>query len=233
MSCSLKAIGIHQPNFFPWPGYFYKIYKSDEFIFLDDVQYSKQSYTGRTKLSIDKKEKWLNLPIDKVSSTNINKVFLKKINWKENHLNIFENYYRKAPYYSEVYDYLQNLYFEKDDILISEFNIRCIKSICENLKFETRFFNSSDIETNSINDLRLCELVLAKGGHIYLSGSGGQNYQSEATFQNAGLKLQLLNYKPTLIAHNDVETKTAFSILDVLFKFGWKNTAEICKSNIN
>ena len=30
-----KIIGIHQPNLFPWLGYFNKIHRSDEFVFLD------------------------------------------------------------------------------------------------------------------------------------------------------------------------------------------------------
>ena len=35
-------IGVHQPNFLPWSGYFYKIQKSDKFIFLDDALVSKK-----------------------------------------------------------------------------------------------------------------------------------------------------------------------------------------------
>ena len=36
-----RIIGIHQPNFLPWLGYFYKIIKADNFVFLNNVQFQK------------------------------------------------------------------------------------------------------------------------------------------------------------------------------------------------
>ena len=35
------VLASHQPDFFPWMGYFYKIFQSDVFVFSDNVQYSK------------------------------------------------------------------------------------------------------------------------------------------------------------------------------------------------
>lgn len=38
------VLASHQPDFFPYMGYFYKMFQSDVFVFSDNVQYSK---TGR------------------------------------------------------------------------------------------------------------------------------------------------------------------------------------------
>jgi len=43
-------VAVHQPNFFPWFGYFVKIALSDTFILLDDVQIPWRGYTRRTKI---------------------------------------------------------------------------------------------------------------------------------------------------------------------------------------
>lgn len=40
----LMKIGLHQPQYMPWPGYPDKIHKSDKFVFLDDAQYKKRGF---------------------------------------------------------------------------------------------------------------------------------------------------------------------------------------------
>ena len=44
------TIAIHQPNFMPWVGYFYKIAKADKFVLLDNAQFSKNSYINRSQI---------------------------------------------------------------------------------------------------------------------------------------------------------------------------------------
>ena len=49
-------IAIHQPEHFPYEGFFQKMEYSDVFIILDDVQYSKGNWQNRNKfLRVEKK----------------------------------------------------------------------------------------------------------------------------------------------------------------------------------
>jgi hypothetical protein len=86
-----KIIAIHQPNYIPWLGYFYKIYQSDIFVFLDDVQYSNKGMhdfhyiknpQGRFRLKIPVKVNFG----DSISEVKLNNA----IKWKENHLQQIE-----------------------------------------------------------------------------------------------------------------------------------------------
>ena len=52
-------------NIFPWSGYFNIIYNSDLVIFLDDAQYSKNSWHNRNQIVINKQKSWITIPLKK------------------------------------------------------------------------------------------------------------------------------------------------------------------------
>ena len=56
-------VAIHQPNYLPWLGYFYKIAKCDMFVLLDNVQYAKNSFINRNKIKTPQGELWLTVPV--------------------------------------------------------------------------------------------------------------------------------------------------------------------------
>ena len=58
-------IAIHQPNYLPWLGYFYKIACVDIFILLDNVQYERNGYINRCQIKTPRGLFWLTLPIKK------------------------------------------------------------------------------------------------------------------------------------------------------------------------
>ena len=66
----IKKCSIMQPHFFPWSGYFNLINKCDIFVFLDDVQFSKNSWQVRNKLFVNKSIKWITVPTKKSSLKN-------------------------------------------------------------------------------------------------------------------------------------------------------------------
>ena len=62
-----------QPHYLPWPGYFNLMSKVDKYIFLDDVQFSKNSWQSRNQIIINNHKKWITIPTKKSSlKTNIN-----------------------------------------------------------------------------------------------------------------------------------------------------------------
>ena len=101
-------IAVNQPNYIPWLGYFDLIDTVEKFIFLDDVEYTRNSVISRNKISNQAGvSRWLSLSLNK---TFFHDLILEKsiINGCLNsHLNIISDYYRKSPYYKEVLDFLR------------------------------------------------------------------------------------------------------------------------------
>lgn len=59
----MKKVAIVQSNYIPWRGYFDLINSVDEFIFFDEVQYTRRDWRNRNKIIINNKPQWLTLPL--------------------------------------------------------------------------------------------------------------------------------------------------------------------------
>src|SRR4051812_2430296 len=101
-----RLIAIHQPNLFPWLGYFAKIAKSDAFVFLDHVVLNPRTsiYTKRVKIISNKVEFWLTIPLkNKPGQTfqPINEMEIDNPKFVgDKQLKTLELNYKKAPFFN-------------------------------------------------------------------------------------------------------------------------------------
>jgi hypothetical protein len=56
-------VSIHQPAYLPWMGYLARIAASDIFIYLDTVQFEKNSFTNRNRVKTANGPIWLTVPV--------------------------------------------------------------------------------------------------------------------------------------------------------------------------
>lgn len=99
---SKKVLAIHQPDFIPYSGFFYKLAKCDKFLIGDFYNYSPNGYQQRvkiggewlTELVIDKKKITLDTPINKVEVDA--KVTYERI------MSAIDKHLKHAPYYKRV-----------------------------------------------------------------------------------------------------------------------------------
>src|SRR5262249_3803860 len=67
-----RLVAIHQPNFFPWLGYFDKIRRADVFIFLDAVDYPRAGsggrgpWSNRARIAVQSEARWITCPVQRV-----------------------------------------------------------------------------------------------------------------------------------------------------------------------
>jgi len=218
------SVGIQQPNYFPWLGYFHKIKLSDSFVFLDTVDIqtrTESSFTNRTRIKTKQGTQWLTVPIKKGNSKKIKDVIIDNIQpWKQKHLNTLFHAYKKAPFFEDGYPVIQKLIladFEK----LSDFNIACITYICNYLHLQTKINRASEISIDETDkNLRLISICKSQGGNIYLSGEGGKKYNDMNLFAEHHIKVNYVDFSVTSYHQLYGEFINGLSIIDALFNCG-------------
>lgn len=218
-----KKIAILQSNYIPWKGYFDIIRDVDEFIFFDDVQYTKRDWRNRNKIKTQHGPTWLTVPVISKNNFNqkINETIIDGEVWKRKHWRSIELCYGKSEYHSEVSDLLWPVYHSETFDMLSKLNIRLIKLICEYIGIKTNFSNSSDFPLKKDKNDRLINLCLHTNSSIYISGPSARQYIDEEKFNDNQIELQWVDYGdypeyPQL--WGDFEHNV--SILDLLFNCG-------------
>ena len=217
-----KIIAIHQPNYIPWLGYFYKIYQADTFVFLDDVQYSNTGMHDFHYIKTPQGRLRMKIPVKVSFGDNINQVIVNdNIQWKANHLKQLESNYKKTPYFNEVYSDMAEL-FDLNINQMSELNVRIIKMIASKFGISTDFVVSSElgIVHNDKNE-RIFEICNKTGATIYYSGMGAAVYQNESDFTNRGIELRYSSFKPFVYPQLWGDFESNVSVIDFLMNCGY------------
>ncbi|MCB1024851.1 MAG: WbqC family protein [Acidobacteria bacterium] len=230
-----NKVGIHQPNFFPWLGYFYKIHRSDKFVFLDDVQIelaSQQAYVNRTKINSPAGEAWITCPVSrKLSPTKIIKdiVFEPNNNWRKKiKKSLFFNY-KKSAFFDETFPLAESL-IENETENLADFNIGIIESVCKHIGITAEFFRASDLKTSSDErNQRLIEICTELGSSEYLSGKGGLKYHDPDLFQKSGIQIVDLGFQQKVYEQVHGDFQPGLSVLDVLFNCGKNGAFDLLK----
>lgn len=184
---------VHQPNYLPWLGYFYKISKSDWFIFLDSVPFSSSgSFTNRNAIKSPAGSTWLTIPVLHSGRTGqpIAYVEAKDLqSWRHKHLASLRSNYGRAPFFAEVFALLEPHYSVPSNgkTLVANFNIPLICTICEYLGIWPRYIRSSEINAEGRRTDLLINLCKTIGADTYLAGAGGKAYQDDEAFIHASI----------------------------------------------
>jgi len=216
-----RIVAIHQPNFLPWIGYFYKIAKSDIFVFLDNVQYTKNSFINRNKIKTPQSAMWLTVPVSFNFGQLINEVKINnEINWREKHIRTLEMNYKRANFFEDVFEIIKKIYYLKNWQNLSDFNISLTKTIASYLGLDKPFVKSSALGIKGKSTELLIQIVKKVGGNVYLSGFGGAKYQEEGLFKNEGIKLVYYNFTHPIYKQLWNGFIANLSIVDLLFNAG-------------
>ena len=221
-------VSIHQPDFVPWLGFYYKVAKSDVFVYLDDAQFSNEAAHNYNDIKTQKGKTKIKVPVDYHFKDPINVVKVK--NGHENiskMLMTIEESYRDAPFFDSLFPEFKSIIL-KGYPTISELNIAINDWIFKGFGIKTKILKSSDMAIHSFREERVIDICLCAGGDEYLSGNGARAYQTDDHFTSRGIKLTYLDYKPIEYGQLWGVFLPCMSVLDYIFNcgFDWEQVVE-------
>lgn len=211
-------LGIMQPYFFPYLGYWQLINAVDKYVVYDDVAFIKGGWISRNNILLEGHKYMITLPLDNPSSfRNINQIDITSREvQRAKVIRTLEAAYRKAPYYETIMPMINNLIMESKSI--SELNYNSIIQIDDYLGIETEIILSSDLKKN--NELKGQEKVLhickLLGADMYLNAVGGKELYSSDAFFDKGIELRFLKMSEVNYKQYNDEFVPGLSIIDVL-----------------
>ena len=188
-------LGIMQPYFFPYLGYFDLINCSDKWIVFDVAQYIRHGWVNRNRI-LHPKEGWqyIIIPIKKAKREEIisNVVINDQANWKLKILGQLQHYKKSARYFNETIRLVEEcLGIEEKNI--SRLNTAILDKVCEYLEipFQYEFFSEMNLEIGPVEcpgdwAMRISE---ALGASEYVNPPGGREICDIQKFEELGLKL--------------------------------------------
>lgn len=214
-------VGIHQPDYIPWLGLFYKMYLSDVFIHLDDAQYSNEGGHNSNKIKTPQGELRLKFPVEQHLGDLINMVRPKyELKWREKHLKTLEMNYARARFFKEVFPELKEVYMANYST-VADLNIGINEYIAGKFGIKPRFVRSSEFGFETRREERVIDLCVAVGGTRYVSGNGASVYQTPAHFESRGVELTYQNYQPIVYKQLWKEFLPCMSVVDYIFNCGY------------
>lgn len=218
----MKRVAVLQSNYIPWKGYFDIIHDVDEFIFYDEVQFTKNDWRNRNQIVTPQGRVWLSIPVGSDENRLILDVEIKDLKWQRKHYQTLEMAYHKAPFFQKYKHFFEKVYLGRTWKYLYELNRFLIEHISHDfLHIPTKFSDSRDYLSHGVKHEKLLSLVKAAGADVYVSGPAAKNYIVSADYEREGIKLIWKDYTGyPVYSQRSASFFHQVSVLDLLFNMG-------------
>ena len=223
-------VAIHQPNFFPWLGYFAKIARADRFILLDHVEFSRGSWVNRVRLLIGGAPRWITAPVHRDGShLAITSLRLDEGQpWRRRLTRTLQAGYGRCPHFDSVMPVVDDLLAFPGDGLAA-FNAAVVRRLSHLLGLTAQVELASTIAADHAGcrpeSARGSELLVALcravGASTYLAGQGAGGYEDPGVYAAADLRYRTSDFVVRPYRQRGTgEFVAGLSVLDALFNVG-------------
>ena len=212
------TLGIMQPYFLPYIGYWQLLAAVDRFVVYDNVKYTKKGWINRNRFLRDGTDAVFTLPLRKGSDfLNIADRAVADDFDPSTILNPLREAYRKAPFFNEAFPTIEMIVTAAPRNLF-EYLHNSIEAIAAYLHVQTPLIVSSTIRidhqiTADRKVLAICDALRAT---TYINSIGGRRLYSAAAFAQQGIDLKFLQPRDLTYRQSDDRFVPNLSIVDVM-----------------
>lgn len=212
-------VGIMQPYFFPYIGYWQLINAVDRYVIYDDVNFIKGGWINRNRVLMNGEGKLINLQMHNASPNKlINEVeVMGDIVYNKKLLKTLQACYKKAPYYKDVFQVIESILTQAEKNL-ARYLYFLIRQVCEFLYIDTELIVSSSIRKNNVlkGQDKVIEICKILGADVYINAIGGQALYCHSDFAAQGLQLRFLKTNEISYQQFKNDFVPNLSIIDVM-----------------
>lgn len=224
-------LAIMQPYFFPYIGYWQLIQAADCFVAFDDAQYIRHGWVNRNRiLKPGGGWQYIIVPLKKHGLTDKIKDVHAHADkaWKERIIAQLAHYKKKARYFDETMQILEDILFGNDAQGIATINVNAIKTLStclgndkEIVLSSTRHFDYANVGDAGEWALRISEQM---GADEYINPIAGADLFSRDKFASSNIRLSFLKPEDIVYSQRNSSFESALSIIDVLMFNGVEGT---------
>lgn len=211
-------LGIMQPYFLPYIGYFQLIASVDKFVIYDNIKYTKKGWINRNRMLQNNIDKTFTIPLLKDSDRlDIVERFISEDFNRKKLLSQFRGSYLKAPYFNEVWHLIENVVlFEENNLF--RYIENSILLVCAYLDITTEIITSSSIPAqhelfSQEKVISICNEMKAK---TYINPIGGKELYSIEAFAANEIELKFIEANKIEYTQFQNSFISGLSIVDVL-----------------
>ncbi len=216
-------LGIMQPYFFPYIGYWQLIHVVDRFVIYDDVNFIKGGWINRNRILINGAKAYLSVPLHQQSP--FKRIFETALQpslaWRDKLVKMVEITYRKATYFAEVFPTIEKIIRTKTDNL-ADYLANQLQMLSAFMNIDTEFVLTSRCYKN--NELagqeRILDICEREMATTYINPQGGQALYDGDVFRKAGINLRFIVMRPLPYKQKASEFISCLSIIDALMEIG-------------
>lgn len=191
-------VGIMQPYFLPYIGYFQLIAAVDLFVVYDNIKYTKKGWINRNRLLQGGSDAMFSLPLKKDSDSLdvVQRELAADFN-RQKLLNQFIGAYRSAPYFKPCIELVRSLVMNGETNLFRYVHASIVRT-CEYLGITTRIEIASDVAADHAQkgEDRVLSICEACHTDTYINTIGGLELYSRERFAAQGIALQFIRSLP-------------------------------------